>query len=104
MLQNQLNQYLHDFNDFGDGKKIEKLQFKIGKLNNDGHTHGDIIVCMAKSFLNRHSRGNMKLDQCKFIAIDEIDDIYNHDKESLAKLLEIIRDSPAHLISCSATM
>ena len=55
----------------------------------DAHVHGDIIVCVVKSFLNRHSRGNIKLDQCKFIAIDEIDDIYEHDKDGLAKLLEI---------------
>lgn len=52
---------------------MEKLKFEIGVLNTDGHTHGDILVCMPKSFLNRHQRGNMKLDQCKFVAIDEID-------------------------------
>jgi len=46
------------------------LKFKIGVLNQEGHEFGDIIVCMVKSFLNRHSRGNMKLDQCKFVAID----------------------------------
>lgn len=55
----------------------------------DAHVPGDIVICMAKSFLNRHSRGNMKLDQCKFVAIDEIDDIYEHEREGLAKLLEI---------------
>lgn len=104
LLQKQLDEYLENFRDYGEGKKVEKLTFKVGKLNNDGHTHGDIIICMAKSFLNRHTRGNMKLDQCKFVAIDEIDDIYNHDKESLTKVLEIVRDSPSNLISCSATM
>lgn len=46
----------------------------------------------------------MKLDQCKFVAIDEIDDIYHHDKDTLTKVLEIVRDSPANLISTSATM
>ena len=55
----------------------------------DAHEPGDVIVCVVKSFLNRHSRGNIKLDQCKFIAIDEIDDIYEHDQDGLAKLLEI---------------
>jgi superfamily II DNA/RNA helicase len=80
------------------------LQFKTGVLNNDGHLPGDIIVCMCKSFLNRHSKGNMNLDQCKFIAIDEIDDIYNMDKDSLEQLLKIVKNSKASLISCSATM
>ena len=55
----------------------------------DAHKPGDIIVCVVKSFLNRHSRGNIKLDQCKFIAIDEIDDIFKFEKDGLAKLLEI---------------
>jgi len=33
----------------------------------------------------------MKLDQCKFVAIDEIDEIYNFDKESLAQILKIAK-------------
>ena len=60
---------------------------------------------MVQSFLNRHSRGNMKLDKCKFIAIDEIDDLYHGDETSLKKLLEIIKkEEKTNLISCSATM
>ena len=46
----------------------------------------------------------MKLDKCKFIAIDEIDDIYKQDEESLSNILKIIVDSPSKLITCSATM
>ena len=47
----------------------------------------------------------MKLDKCKFIAIDEIDDIYNSDEPNLRKLLEIVNKEPnTNLISCSATM
>ena len=46
----------------------------------------------------------MKLDNCKFVAIDEIDDIYKQDEENLSKLLKIITDSPSKLITCSATM
>ena len=45
---------------------------------------------MAQSFLNRHKRGNMKLDQCKFVAIDEVDDIFEQSRDDLAKLLEIL--------------
>ena len=80
LLQSQLNEYLKNFRDYGENNNIARLKFQIGLLNNDKHTPGDIIVCMPKSFLNRHSRGNMKLDQCKYVAIDEIDEIYNFDK------------------------
>lgn len=73
LLQSQLNEYLKNFKQYGIENNVEKLKFEIGVLNTDGHTHGDILVCMPKSFLNRHQRGNMKLDQCKFVAIDEID-------------------------------
>jgi hypothetical protein len=59
---------------------------------------------MTKSFLNRHARGNMKLDQCKYVAIDEIDDIYNFDKDSLGQLLKIVKGERPNIIACSATM
>lgn len=59
---------------------------------------------MMQSFLNRHSRGNMKLDNCKFIAIDEIDDVFKFDPDNLAKLLTIITKERPNLITCSATM
>lgn len=58
-------------------------------MDKDAHEPGDVIICQIKSILNRHSRGNIKFDQCKFIAIDEIDDIYEHDKDGLAKFLEV---------------
>jgi len=45
-------------------------------MDKDKHEFGDIIVTMPKSFLNRYTRGNLNLDNCKFIAIDEVDDIY----------------------------
>ena len=70
----------------------------------DQHIHGDIVVCQVKSILNRHSRGNIKFDNCKFIAIDEIDDIYEHDKDGLAKFLQISSELKTHTICCSATM
>jgi superfamily II DNA/RNA helicase len=59
---------------------------------------------MPKSFLNRHARGNMKLDQCKFVAIDEIDSIYQFDKDSLGQILKIVKNDRPNLIACSATM
>ena len=34
------------------------------------HEPGDVLVAMPKSFLNRYHRGNLKLENCKFIAID----------------------------------
>jgi hypothetical protein len=46
----------------------------------------------------------MKLDQCKYIAIDEIDDIYNFDKDSLGQVLKIVKGERPNIISCSATM
>lgn len=87
VLQQQIESILQNFIDYGITNKSEKLNFSIGKLDKDKHVFADIIICQAKSFLNRHSRGNMKLDNCKFIAIDEVDDIYQHDRDSLAKVL-----------------
>jgi superfamily II DNA/RNA helicase len=47
----------------------------------------------------------MSLDNCKFVAIDEVDDVYQHDQDSLAKVLQIITKSKRpNLITCSATM
>lgn len=31
---------------------------------------------MPKSFLNRYNNKNLKLDNCNFLAIDEVDEIY----------------------------
>jgi superfamily II DNA/RNA helicase len=104
LLQSQLNEYLRHFREFGEAHKFEKLNFTVGILNNDGHTPGDIIVCMPKSFLNRHSRGNMKLDQCKFVAFDEIDQIYDFDKETLGQILKVVNEEKSSVIACSATM
>jgi len=103
-LQSQLNTYLNEFKDYGENNNVDQLKFKVGVLNNDAHTPGDIIVCMAKSFLNRHTRGNMKLDQCKYVAFDEIDEIYNFDQESLGQILKILKNERPNVIACSATM
>jgi len=84
ILQDQLQRILKTFQEFGDQKKSEKLKFKIGRMDKDKHEFGDIIVTMPKSFLNRYTRGNLNLDNCKFIAIDEVDDIYEQEKETLA--------------------
>ena len=84
--------------------KSEKLKFVLGRLDKSGHTPGDIIICQAKSFLNRYDRGNMKLDNCKFVAVDEVDDVFQHDKDSLAKVFQIVKETRPHLITCSATM
>lgn len=48
----------------------------------------------------------MKLNNCKFIAIDEVDDIFEQARDDLAKILEIgnAEDCPSHVITCSATM
>lgn len=46
-------------------------------------------MTMPKSFMNRHQRGNLNLDNCKFIAIDEVDDIFEQEKETLAEILKI---------------
>jgi superfamily II DNA/RNA helicase len=60
------------------------LRFKVGRLDKEKHEHGDILVTMPKSFVNRYQRGNLKLDNCKFVAIDEVDDIFEQEKETLA--------------------
>jgi superfamily II DNA/RNA helicase len=60
------------------------LRFKVGRLDKEKHEHGDILVTMPKSFANRYQRGNLKLDNCKFVAIDEVDDIFEQEKETLA--------------------
>ena len=69
-LQNQLQRILKYYQEFGEAEKSEKLNFKIGRMDKEAHEFGDIIVTMPKSFVNRHQRGNLKLDNCKFIAID----------------------------------
>jgi superfamily II DNA/RNA helicase len=77
------------FQTFGQNKNSEKLKFNIGRMDKEKHAPGDIIVTMPKSFVNRYKNENLRLDQCKFIAIDEVDDIYEQEKETLAKILEI---------------
>lgn len=73
-------------------------------MDKEKHEHGDIIVCMPKSFMNRHQRGNLNLENCKFIAIDEVDDIFEQEKETLAEILKIGEASRPSVITCSATM
>lgn len=46
----------------------------------------------------------MKLDQCKYVAFDEIDEIYNFDQESLGQILKILKNERPNVIACSATM
>lgn len=70
ILQDQLQRILGSYQEFGANKKSEKLNFKIGRMDKEAHEFGDIIVTMPKSFLNRYQRGNLKFDNCKFIAID----------------------------------
>lgn len=59
---------------------------------------------MPKSFCSRTSRGNLKLDQCKFVALDEVDDIYDQDRDGLSDILHTLEKSNANIITCSATM
>jgi len=56
-------------------------------MDKETHEPGDIVVAMPKSFLNRSQRGNLNLDNCKFVAIDEVDDIFEQEKETLSKIL-----------------
>jgi superfamily II DNA/RNA helicase len=73
-------------------------------MDKEAHEHGDIIVTMPKSFLNRCQRGNLKFDNCKFIAIDEVDDIFEQEKSTLGEILKIAEDNRPNVITCSATM
>lgn len=73
-------------------------------MDKEKHEHGDIIVTMPKSFMNRYQRGNLNLDNCKFIAIDEVDDIFEQEKETLAEILKTVEKNRPNLITCSATM
>ena len=49
-------------------------------MDREAHEPGDIIVTMPKSFVHRYQRGNLNLQNCKFVAIDEVDDIFDQDK------------------------
>ena len=73
-------------------------------MDKEKHEPGDIIVTMPKSFVNRYQRGNLNLDNCKFIAIDEVDDIFEQEKETLAEILKIGEKNRPNVITCSATM
>jgi hypothetical protein len=70
MLEDQLQRILGSYREFGETKKSEKLNFKIGRMDKEAHECGDIIVAFPKSFVNRYQRGNLKFDNCKFIAFD----------------------------------
>lgn len=76
ILQEQVTTILKTFKDFGHNKKSKYLDFTIGRMDKQKHEHGDIIVTMPKSFMNRYQKGNLKLENCKFVAIDEVDDIF----------------------------
>ena len=58
------------------GVKPEKLNFTIGRMDKLGHRAGDILLAMPQSFLNRYDHQSLKLDNCAFFAIDEVDEIY----------------------------
>ena len=73
-------------------------------MDKEGHEPGDIMVVMPKSFVNRYQRGNLNFDHCKFIAIDEVDDIFEQDKATLAEILKIAQNTKPNLVTCSATM
>lgn len=73
-------------------------------MDKEAHEPADIIICQPKSFFNRHQRGNMNLQHCKFVAIDEIDEIFISDKPTLREILKIIGTARPSLIVCSATM
>ena len=76
LLQDQLQRILESYRQFGVAKGSEKLNFKIGRMDKEMHDFGDVIIAMPKSFINRTQRGNLKLENCKFIAIDEADEIF----------------------------
>ena len=74
-------------------------------MDKEKHEPGDILVAMPKSFVNRSQRKNLDLSQCKFIAIEDVDDIFEQEKETLADILKIGESSPnTNIITCSATM
>ena len=104
ILQDQLQRILKSYQEFGQTKNSEKLKFTIGRMDKEGHEPGDIMVVMPKSFVNRYQRGNLNFDQCKFIAIDEVDDIFEQDQAILAEILKVAQSSKPNLITCSATM
>lgn len=54
-------------------KKPEKLNFTIGRMDKSCHVPGDIVLAMPKSFLNRYNNKSLRLDNCNFLAIDEVD-------------------------------
>jgi superfamily II DNA/RNA helicase len=87
------------------GVKHEKVNFTIGRMDREGHRPGDIVLAMPKSFANRHANKNVKLDNCAFIAIDEVDEIYEQGQQELENILQICEEAPnLKLIVCSATM
>lgn len=87
------------------GVKAEKLNFTIGRMDKEQHTEGDIILAMPKSFLNRYGNKSLKLDNCAFIAIDEVDEIYEQGEKELESIMNAFESSPnTNLVVCSATM
>lgn len=85
--------------------KSEKLNFVIGRMEKEIHKPGDIILTKPKSFINRFKNKSLKLDQCNFIAIDEVDEIYEQAKDELKEILDVVENAPnVKLLVCSATM
>jgi superfamily II DNA/RNA helicase len=74
-------------------------------MDKEMHKYGDIILAMPKSFANRYNNKSLRLDNCKFIAIDEVDEIYEQGSDELKTILKIAEESPnLNLVVCSATM
>ena len=46
----------------------------------------------------------MDFSNCKFVAIDEVDEIFDQDKEVLTFILKALESSRPSTITCSATM
>lgn len=88
-IENELNKVLETV-EKKLGKKSEKLNFTIGRMEKEGHTPGDIIVTKPKSFINRFNNKSLKLTNCSFIAIDEVDEIYEQAKDELKEIFRAI--------------
>lgn len=46
----------------------------------------------------------MDLSNCKFVAIDEVDEIFDQEKDTLAEILKVLEKSRPSVLTCSATM
>ena len=83
LLLQQIELVLNDFkknaekNAEANNSKPQLLNFTVGTMTGDKHTHGDIVISVVKSFLNRFERKNVTFENCNFVALDEIDEIFD---------------------------